>query len=58
MLACGRGRSSSDAMLAGGLGTAAAVSVSVQQGANLIRVHDVREMSIVARVADALYHAR
>ncbi|OGP62997.1 MAG: dihydropteroate synthase [Deltaproteobacteria bacterium RBG_13_47_9] len=35
-------------------GTAAAVSVSIMNGANIIRVHDVREMVRVAKVADAI----
>jgi dihydropteroate synthase len=35
-------------------GTAAAVAVSVLNGANIIRVHDVREMVKVAKVADAI----
>ena len=35
-------------------GTAAAVAISIMKGANIIRVHDVREMVQVARVADAV----
>lgn len=35
-------------------GTAAAVAISIFNGANIIRVHDVKEMSRVARVADAI----
>jgi len=35
-------------------GTAAAVSVSIMNGANIIRVHDVKEMVKVAKVADAI----
>jgi dihydropteroate synthase len=35
-------------------GTAAAVAVSIMKGANIIRVHDVKEMAKVARVADAI----
>ncbi len=35
-------------------GTAAAVAVSIVNGAHIVRVHDVREMSKVARVADAI----
>lgn len=35
-------------------GTAAAIAVSIMHGANMIRVHDVKEMSRVARVADAI----
>ncbi|KAL4943213.1 hypothetical protein BDV06DRAFT_144119 [Aspergillus oleicola] len=36
-------------------GTAATVSASVQGGADIVRVHDVKEMWQVARVADAIY---
>jgi dihydropteroate synthase len=36
------------------MGTAAAVAASVLLGAHLVRVHDVREMVQVARVADAV----
>lgn len=35
-------------------GTAATVAIAIARGANAIRVHDVREMSRVARVADAI----
>lgn len=35
-------------------GTAAAVTASILRGANIVRVHDVREMKKVALVADAL----
>lgn len=35
-------------------GTAAAVAVSIINGANIVRVHDVREMKRVAKVVDAL----
>ena len=35
-------------------GTAAAVSASILQGAHIVRVHDVKEMVQVARVADAV----
>ena len=35
-------------------GTAAAVTACILRGANIIRVHDVKEMKRVARVADAL----
>lgn len=35
-------------------GTAAAVTASIMKGAHIIRVHDVKEMSRVARVADAI----
>lgn len=35
-------------------GTAAAVAVSIMKGANIIRVHDVREMARVAKVIDAI----
>ena len=35
-------------------GTAAAVSISIINGANIVRVHDVKEMGKVAKVADAV----
>lgn len=35
-------------------GTAAAVAISILKGANIVRVHDVREMVKVAKVADAI----
>lgn len=35
-------------------GTAAAVAISIFNGAHIVRVHDVREMARVARVADAV----
>jgi dihydropteroate synthase len=35
-------------------GTAAAVAISILNGANIVRVHDVREMVKVAKVADAI----
>lgn len=35
-------------------GTAAAVAISIMNGANIIRVHDVNEMAKVAKVADAI----
>jgi len=38
-------------------GTAAAVAVSIFQGANVLRVHDVKEMKRVALVADAIVRA-
>lgn len=38
-------------------GTAATVAVSVMNGANIVRVHDVREMAEVVRVADAIKKA-
>ncbi len=34
--------------------TAAAVAISIMKGANMIRVHDVKEMVKVAKVADAI----
>jgi dihydropteroate synthase len=39
-------------------GTAAAVAISIMNGANIVRVHDVREMAKVARVADAVKRER
>ncbi len=35
-------------------GTAAAVAVSIMNGANIIRVHDVKEMKRVSKIVDAL----
>jgi dihydropteroate synthase len=35
-------------------GTAAAVAISIMNGANIIRVHDVKEMVKVAKVADSI----
>ncbi|HID95176.1 MAG TPA: dihydropteroate synthase [Candidatus Latescibacteria bacterium] len=35
-------------------GTAAAVAIGIANGANILRVHDVREMVRVARIADAV----
>jgi dihydropteroate synthase len=35
-------------------GTAATVAASILQGAHIVRVHDVAEMSEVARVTDVL----
>ena len=37
-------------------GTAAAVALSIAGGADMVRVHDVREMARVARVSDAIVH--
>jgi len=39
-------------------GTAATVAVSIMKGANIVRVHDVREMAKVAKVADAIKRER
>lgn len=39
-------------------GTAAAVTAAVLAGAHIVRVHDVREMIPVVRVADAILEAR
>jgi dihydropteroate synthase len=39
-------------------GTAAAVAVSIMQGASIVRVHDVKEMARVAKVADAIKRER
>lgn len=38
-------------------GTAAAVALAVARGAHLVRVHDVKEMSRVARMTDAIVRA-
>ncbi|HAH86342.1 MAG TPA: dihydropteroate synthase, partial [Armatimonadetes bacterium] len=35
-------------------GTAATVALGIANGANIVRVHDVREMTRVARMADAV----
>ncbi|HKS39235.1 MAG TPA: dihydropteroate synthase [Blastocatellia bacterium] len=39
-------------------GTAASVAVAISRGAHMIRVHDVREMSEVARITDAILTAK
>jgi dihydropteroate synthase len=39
-------------------GTAAAVAACILKGANIVRVHDVKEMARVARVADAIKSER
>ena len=39
-------------------GTAATVAIAIAKGADAIRVHDVREMARVARMADAIVRAR
>ncbi|MFA5352985.1 MAG: dihydropteroate synthase [Thermodesulfovibrionales bacterium] len=39
-------------------GTAAAVAIAIFNGANIVRVHDLKEMARVARVADAITQAR
>lgn len=35
-------------------GTAAAVAISIMKGADIVRVHDVKEIARVARIADAI----
>lgn len=40
------------------LGTAAAVCISIYNGANIVRVHDVKEMSQIVRMADAIRNAQ
>jgi dihydropteroate synthase len=35
-------------------GTAATVALAISQGADIVRVHDVKEMARVARMADAV----
>ena len=35
-------------------GTAATVAVSICNGADIVRVHDVKEMARVARMTDAI----
>jgi len=39
-------------------GTAAAVAISIMNGANVIRVHDVKEMKRVAKVVDTVNNAK
>ena len=39
-------------------GTAATVALAIAGGADIVRVHDVREMSRVARVADAIVRVK
>ena len=39
-------------------GTAATVTASILNGAHIVRVHDVAEMFLVARVADCLLHPK
>ena len=39
-------------------GTAAAVAISIFNGAHIVRVHDVKEMAKVAAVADAIKRMR
>ena len=38
-------------------GTAAAVAVGILRGANIIRVHDVKQMARVAKMMDAILHS-
>ena len=35
-------------------GTAAAVAIGIANGADIVRVHDVKEMADVARITDAI----
>ena len=39
-------------------GTAAAIAISIIKGAHIVRVHDVKEMAKVAKVADAIKQQR
>jgi dihydropteroate synthase len=39
-------------------GTAATIAIGIDRGANIIRVHDVREMVRVARMTDAIVKNR
>jgi len=39
-------------------GTAASVAVAISRGAHMVRVHDVKEMSEVARITDAILTAK
>jgi dihydropteroate synthase len=47
------GRPESDRLM----GTAASVALAITRGAHMVRVHDVKEMVEVARVADAILNA-
>jgi dihydropteroate synthase len=60
-LLVGTSRKSTIGAVLGGLpveerleGTAAAVAIAIANGADIVRVHDVKEMARVARVADAI----
>jgi dihydropteroate synthase len=60
-LLVGTSRKSTISAVLGGLpveerleGTAATVAVAIVGGADIVRVHDVKEMSRVARMADAV----
>jgi dihydropteroate synthase len=35
-------------------GTAATIALGIRAGADVVRVHDVRSMALVARLADAI----
>ena len=35
-------------------GTAAAIAIGISKGANIIRVHDIKEMSRISKIADAI----
>lgn len=39
-------------------GTAASVAAAVQGGADIVRVHDVKEMTLVAKMGDAIWRVR
>ena len=39
-------------------GTAAAVALAIDRGADIVRVHDVEAMTRVARIADAIVRGR
>ncbi len=60
-LLVGTSRKSTIGLVLGGLppeerleGTAATIALAIAQGADIVRVHDVREMARVARMADAI----
>ena len=38
-------------------GTAAAIAIAIKNGANIIRVHDVKEMTHVAKIVDAIIYS-
>jgi dihydropteroate synthase len=48
----------SDTTMARLAGTTATVTASILEGAHLVRVHDVREATAAARIADAILRAR
>jgi dihydropteroate synthase len=53
----GRGAGIEHILIDPGIGTAAAAAASIFHGANILRVHDVKEMKRVAVVVDAIVRA-